>query len=137
MAWATRADLEAIALPVAATKGIPDPIIERHLLIARRRVEAAVHDSFGDNPPEEIIAAQCEIAAWTIVTGYRGARTDDPTVAGLLERHRQAFAWLKQSRAGELGTSVPDATPVDEGSPDVSSAVPRGFYSNDDSDRYT
>lgn len=131
MAWAARADLEQIALPPKATAGIPDPVVDRHLLIARRRIEAMVHETFGDDPPEELIAAQCEIAAWTLVTGYRGTRADDPTVAGLLERHRQAFAWLKAKREGSIGESVADTTTIDEGGPEVYSGTPRGFGEDD------
>jgi len=135
MAWATRDDLEAIALPPKATAGIPDLVVLRHLSIARRRIEAMVHEPFGEEPPEELVAAQCEIAAWTLITGYRGARADDPTVAGLLERHRQAFAWLKAKREGSIGESSSDTTPtIDEGGPEVFSSSPRGW---DDGTGYT
>jgi hypothetical protein len=132
MAWATRDDLEMIALPAKATVGIPDLVVARHLLIARRRIESMIHDAFGETPPEELIGAQCEIAAWTLITGYVGRRTDDASVQGLRDRHDQAFAWLKLSRDGMVGTSTIDDTATDEGGPEVYEGnEPRGWHDDD------
>lgn len=130
MAWGTRTDLEEIALGPNGLRGISSTVVDRHLTIAKMRIKAMAPSAISDdNVPDELIAAQVEIAAYTLVTGPRGSRADDPTVISLKDRHDAAYRWLKSMRMSEISSTKDDATPgVDEGAPTAESDKARGWY---------
>lgn len=115
-ARATLADLAALNLPPAATEGMTSGDLQQHLDAASATVDGYLRGRhvlpLSSPPPAEIVAVECNIAAYTIVS-RRGFDPANGTDANLRMRYQDALDWCRNVAAGRIClSSAADATPA-------------------------
>lgn len=102
--YAEQADLARFGLPLAATSGLSSDDLDAQLAAA-----SAVADSYitsrGYSTPlatwgDDLRAAVCKIAAWSVLTNLRGVNPEDPGHEAIRQAHIDATYWLRDVAKG-------------------------------------
>ncbi len=128
MSYAAPARFRVLALPEGALEGVDDVAIQAHLDAASARINRKLRGRNLTVPiaaPAGAIAelgdVECWLAAWTLVTGFRGTPPDDPGIAGLRDLAKQAWNDIEEIAAGLQNTG---ASPVVAGGGGLIQAIP-------------
>lgn len=102
-------------LPPVATADVPASVISAHLEAASSTVDSYIAARGYDLPLTtwgvDVTQAVCRIAAWSLLTHYRGVNPDDPAHEALSKANDSAVAWLLNVSKGNANLSVVDVTP--------------------------
>lgn len=130
-AYATRADLYALGLPVEAMSGVSSADQDAAIEASSRRADSYLRTRYGvpcPVAPRELVWAVCVLAAYDLIT-TRGYSPDVGADQTLRDRANDALAWLRDVAKGVVALDPSaDATPsVSESAPLMSYEEDRGW----------
>jgi hypothetical protein len=126
VSYATPSTFREFGLPPGALQGVEDVTIQAHLDAAQRQIHRRLRsrnvtvpvtgDATADLAPEE-----CKLAAYTILTLYRGVPRDDPSAAGYRELAQEALEEVDKIAEGIINLG---AAPAGAGGGGLIQAIP-------------
>jgi phage gp36-like protein len=129
--YATRENLEQLALAAAAFSGVSDDDVDAALIAASSEADSYLASRYGDSLPLATWPLSlrqniCKLAAWNLMCAI-GFQPGDNSHVAIQINYDAAVKWFTGVSMGRISLAIADTSPRHGYSPYVSSDDDRGF----------